>query len=103
MQVQVMKIQTHLPDDIHAFRYVKNSHYIELEDSNKNVIKLVAKSMVKGVCTKCNETIWAETRSGLMRCPHCVSNVKWVWGKAQLVFVPEEESEFTSPIVGEEE
>lgn len=92
-----MKIRTNLPPEVHGFRYVVNSHFIELEDDKGNTIRLKAKSMLKGTCQLCGGSVLVESRIGSMRCPHCGGEVEWVWGKAQLSFVPEAESDFVSP------
>lgn len=77
--------------------YVRNHHFIELTDEQGNTIRLIAKSMIRGLCKTCGQTIYAETRSGAMTCPHCFGAVGWVWGKAQISFVPEDESSFSMP------
>jgi hypothetical protein len=92
-----MIVRTSLPSSIRSFKYVKNHHYIELEDEHGNKIRLIAMSLLKGTCTHCNNDVYVKTRIGAMTCPHClVASVNWVWGDAQLSFVPEKESAFVS-------
>jgi len=93
-----IEFRTHLPKEMGSVKYVRNHHYIEFTDADGNVLKLVAKSLVKGKCSSsgCAGEIFVESRLGSMICPHCQSAVNWVWGKAQLSFVPEIEARFSS-------
>jgi len=88
-------LHTHVPDWVKGFRYVKNHHFIELEDKHGNVHRLAALSLIKGVCTACGGEVFVRSRLGAMVCPHCAcGEMNWVWGTAQLSFVPELESNF---------
>ena len=71
-------------------------HYLEFIDADGNIVRLAAKSLLKGECHDCLQTIYVETRMGTMTCPHCHGRVIWQWGKAQLSFVPAQEEKFTS-------
>lgn len=83
-----------LPPGIKGVRYVKNHHFIELEDDKGNKTKLNASALLVGSCTDCKETCFAATNSGNMTCTHCGGPVKWAWSRPQLSFIPEHESQF---------
>jgi hypothetical protein len=83
-----------LPPGIKAVRYVKNHHFIELEDDKGNKTKLNASALLVGSCTSCKETCFAASNQGSMTCTHCGGAVKWAWSRPQLSFIPEHESEF---------
>jgi len=89
-----VKITTNLPDDVHGIVYVKNTHFIELEDDKGNRTKLNASGLLIGQCQECKERVVALTNQGKMTCTHCGSAVKWAWTRPQLAFVPEHESKF---------
>lgn len=89
-------VYIHLPPEIKRFTYVRNHHYIELTDAHGHTLRLVAKSLIKGVCRSCSHEVLVESRIGDMACPHCRGPMEWVWGKAQLHFAPETEATFTS-------
>lgn len=92
-----LEVRAVLPREIRSFLYVRNHHYIELTDAEGHTIKLVAKSMIRGDCKACSQPVYVESRIGAMTCPHCFGSIGWVWGKAQMAFVPEVESEFITP------
>ena len=45
-----MKIHTNLPENIRGIKYYKNSHYIELEDVEGRIHKVVATDLLRGRC-----------------------------------------------------
>ena len=97
----MMKIYTHLPDEIKMFTYAKNHHFIELTDTNGNIAKLNADSVLVGQCLSCGAKLIAFSNMGEMSCTHCGStNTKWLWANPQLSFIPEKESAFTN-VIGE--
>ncbi len=73
---------------------MKNHHFIELEDSKGNKVKLNASGLLVGNCTECEMQVFAISNSGHMACTHCGGAVKWAWSKPQLSFIAEHESEF---------
>ena len=89
-----MLIETNLPEQIHGFQYVKNSHYIRLTDDKKREIKLYAKKILRGECPQCKLALYSDGELAGMKCPRCQTPMRWVWGKEQLSFIPDEESEF---------
>ena len=74
--------------------YVSNHHYVELEGPDGETVQLPAQSLVKGECMECKQVIYVETRMGEMKCPHCLGEVSWVWGRARLAFIADSESAF---------
>lgn len=89
-----MKIETSLPDEINAFQYVKNSHYIKMQDNEKREIKLCAKQVMRGECPKCRYSYYTEMPPQDEHCPRCLTAMTWAWGRAQISFIPEDESDF---------
>lgn len=92
-----MKHNVNLPDEVKRFTYVKNHHWIELEDTQGNVTKLTPTALMMGKCKVCTEVNIALYRMGEMRCTYCGSEVEWAWSRPQLAFVPEKESDFMPP------
>lgn len=92
-----MKFRTSLPREVHAVTYVKNSHYIELEDDDGNRTKLDASGVVKYECSGCKFMFLAFENHGDIKCPLCGVNgaAKPQWYVPQLSFVPEKPSTFT--------
>jgi hypothetical protein len=93
-----MKVITCLPAKIKAFSYVKNHHYVALEDVHGNKTKLNATGILVGDCVECKEKCLALSHQGNMNCTHCGGVVKWAWHKPQLAFIPENESMFKEGI-----
>lgn len=91
-----MKIQTKLPKQVHAMCYVKNSHFIELEDDDGNKTKVNATGVVRYDCTACKYTFLAFENNGEISCPLCQAKgaAKPKWYVPQLSFVPEKKSDF---------
>ena len=91
-----MKISTNLPPHVHGVTYVKNTHFIELEDDEGNRTHINATSIVKYECKDCKFIFFALSNHGTISCPLC--GVKEcaipVWYEPQLSFVPEKPSKF---------
>ena len=96
VQVGSMKLAADLPHHVHTMKYVKNHHYIELEDKAGNKHKVLATGLLKGECQACHYVFYSDTNRGDIRCPACyVTKVVWTLGKLQLCFIPEIESGFS--------
>ncbi len=91
---EIQNVKASLPSTVRRFTWVRNHHYVEMEDESGHTVKLHAGGVLRGECTKCHSVIFATTHQGAMICPHCLSPVKWQWSKIQLAFLPEEESKF---------
>lgn len=91
-----MKLQTNLPPRVHALAYVKNSHFLEIEDDDGNRTKVSATGIVKYECTGCKFKFFVLTNHGEISCPLCRQNgaAKPQWMTPQLSFVPEKQSDF---------
>lgn len=91
-----MKIKTKLPKQVHALSYVKNSHFIELEDDDGNKTKVNATGVVRYDCIACKYTFLAFENNGEISCPVCraIGAAKPKWYVPQLSFVPEKPSTF---------
>lgn len=93
----MMKIATHLPDEIHSFTYVKNSHWIELEDDNGHKSKLLDNALMRYSCPGCQFMCLTPSNSGPIDCPVCRSSMRQEWNRVQTCFVPEAETFFHMP------
>lgn len=93
---QKMKIRFDLPKDIHGVRYVVNSHFMEIEDKDGHVARLLPTGLVKYRCEDCGEEFMMTSNHGDLTCPICGARgqAKPCWGRVQLSFVPENESDF---------
>lgn len=89
-----MNISANLPNSVHGMRFVKNHHFVELQDVDGNKIVLDATTILLGDCTACAQRVAAFTNMGAMACTHCGEAVKWRYVKPQLAFVAENESQF---------
>lgn len=87
-------VRASLPKGIRSFTWVRNHHYVELEDANGNRVKLNADAVLIGECEACKERCIALSNTGAMMCTHCGGCVRWAWSKPQLAFIPEQESKF---------
>ena len=94
-----MRVETNLPDEVHTFTYVKNSHYIKLTDRDGRSLKLIPASLRQGKCKNCPAVFYMESNFGDdIGCPSCgAKEIEWSWGGVQLCFVPEAESDFQPP------
>lgn len=92
---RIAGVSANLPPNIRAFTWVRNHHYVKLEDEQGNEVKLHAGGLLRGVCVSASQhVVFAATHEGAMICPHCLSAVKWQWTKPQIAFVPEHEATF---------
>lgn len=96
-------IATHLPEGVHGVKYVKNHHYIELIDSEGRVIKINATGIILYLCIECDEHFFMLSNKA-NGCPVCGEHgqVKNVWLKPQLAFIPEQPSDFRGGFAGTE-
>ncbi len=90
----IAAVTAKVPTSVRSFKWVRNHHYVEVEDEDGNKTKLHAGGMLRGVCTKCAEINYAATNQGAMVCTHCLAPVKWQWTKPQIAFIPEHEAQF---------
>jgi|SRR6185369_15689979 len=93
-----MKLSADLPHEtIRSLVYVKNHHYIELEDHKGNRTKLNATALNVGVCQLCHAMV--ATDRGVdpdTPCMHCKGKMTWKWSRPQLAFVAEKETDFVA-------
>jgi hypothetical protein len=88
-------IRTTLPDGVKGFRYMGNTHYIEIVDKLGHTAKVNATGLVRYDCTKCDGMFFMVSNHGDLQCPTCgqIGSAKPTWVVPQLSFVPEEVSE----------
>lgn len=89
-----MKIQTNLPESVHSLQYVKNHHWIELEDTQGRKIRLHDNGLVRYECPGCKFFCLTASNSGKLGCPVCRTVMVQQWQRMQVCFVPEQESDF---------
>lgn len=109
MQTRQVKVTYEGP--ARSFKYVKNHHYIELEDADGHRIRLVARTLMKVECVnpECTSTLLIDWKPGAQEstlgvpamCLHCGSSMEYSWGRGQLTFVPEGESAYQDPHTGD--
>lgn len=92
--LHIASVKTFMPPSVRAVKWVRNHHFIELEDEHGNATKLLAGGVLLGECAACQAACIALQNNGKMRCTHCGGAVKWQWAKPQLAFIPEHESQF---------
>ena len=98
-----MKICTNLPHEIHSLTYVKNHHWIELEDTKGRKTKLHDNGLLRYECPGCKFFCFTPHNNGTLLCPVCKgTDMVQQWQRIQVCFVPENESDFKMPKKGEE-
>jgi hypothetical protein len=106
-----MQFTYKMPDDVRGVRYVANHHYVELEDKQGRKSKMPATAVLKCVCIgeHCGAVFFVSSNMGSLNCPHCGGPTTKIWGKMQIGFIPEDESDFQTgmtsdlPDFGDEE
>jgi len=89
-----MKFSYALPHNVKGVRYVTNHHFVELEDHKSRKLHLSASGLMRHSCQACHHHWWTESNMCSF-CPSCGSrDVEKTWGRIQLAFVPEQETEF---------
>lgn len=97
-----MRISTNLPAAIHSLMYVKNSHWIELEDHDGRRTRLFDNALMRYTCRACAFLCLCPSNAGPLRCPLCGQTLDQEWQRVQVCFVPEDESDFHMPQAAEE-
>ncbi len=91
---RIVSVSASLPSTVRSFTWVRNHHYVQLEDEKGNTIKLHAGGVLRGECTECKAISFCTRHEGAMVCPHCLGKMSWEWSKIQLAFLPEHEAQF---------
>ena len=89
-------IRTQFPPGVKGFKYMGNSHFIELVDKEGGVIRANATGLVRYDCATCKSAFFMMSNHGDLSCPSCrtIGSAKPMWVTPQLSFVPEEPSDF---------
>ena len=87
-------LKTSLPECVVGVTYAENNHHITLINRLGEEVKLDATGLVKYACGKCSNVFYAASNHGSMKCPLCGGPMTTEWGKLQICFVPEKETEF---------
>lgn len=98
-----MRVRTNLPDSVHSFTYVKNSHWIELEDTQGTKHKLLDNALLRFDCTECDFFFLTAHNPGNLHCPVCKAAMSQKWQRMQVCFIPEQETTFHMPQTMEDE
>jgi hypothetical protein len=98
-------VRTRFPEGVKGFKYMGNSHFIELVDKDGHVVKANATGLVRYDCAHCSGVFFMMSNHGDLSCPECrkSSSAKPTWVVPQLSFVPEEQSDFHGGFAHEEE
>ena len=93
---EMVKFTYNMPDEVKWVRYEPNTHFVELEDKQGNRTKMPATAILKCVClaAHCREIFFVSSNMGALRCPICGGETAKIWGKMQVSFIPEDESDF---------
>ncbi len=91
-----MNVSAKLPDEVRSFRFVKNHHYVALEDADGNKMQLDAATIMLCDCVDaaCAQRFAVFTNTGAMVCPHCKGPARGRYVRPQLAFIAESESQF---------
>lgn len=103
VESEMVKFTYNMPDDVKSVRYEPNTHFVELEDKKGRKTKMPATSILKCVClgAHCREVFYVQSNMGGLLCPICGSETAKIWGKMQVSFIPEDESEFQTGMTGD--
>jgi uncharacterized Zn finger protein (UPF0148 family) len=83
-----------LPEHINTFEYTRNHHFVRLGRKDGSEVKLLAGSKMLYACpNKCMEFL-TESNHGVLKCPLCGDTMTSAWGREQVCFIPEKESDF---------
>ena len=86
-----------LPNTINTFEYTRNHHFIRLSLKDGKSLKLVAQSRMLYFCPAGCLEFLTESNHGEIKCPICGTKMKSKWGKEQVCFVPDDDSDFEFP------
>jgi len=91
-----LDVRTQFPEGVKGFKYMGNSHFIELVDKEGRTVKANATGLVRYDCEKCKDVFFMMSNHGDLSCPACRSmgSAHPTWVVPQLSFVPEEASDF---------
>jgi len=92
-----VSIEAILPESINTFEYTKNHHYIRLSKKEGAALKLIPSDQMLYVCPGGCMDFLTNSNHGTLRCPVCGAKMKSGWGRKQVCFIPERESDFEFP------
>jgi hypothetical protein len=97
--VSIAKVTASVHPDVKRFAWVRNHHFIELEDKDGRHIVLNASGVLVGRCEDCSAKVIAFSHLGHMLCTHCGGGkVAWAWTKPQIAFIPEQANDFAAAL-----
>lgn len=86
-----------LPRVVNTMAYVRNHHFIRFASKDGRELKLIPQGRLEYHCTECTFEMLTGSNFGELKCPVCHSPMKQRWGREQVCFVPEAESDFEFP------
>lgn len=86
-----------LPAEINTFEYTRNHHFIRLARKDGKELKLVPESQLLYYCHACKFEMLTGSNHGNIKCPLCGTLMQSKWGRAQVCFIPEGETDFEFP------
>jgi len=89
-----LEVSAMIPDGVNRFEYVRNHHYIKLARKDGREIKLIPEGRLRYYCEACTFDMITNSNHGELKCPVCGTKMVSQWGKEQICFIPEKESDF---------
>ena len=87
-------ITTDIPGEVKSFHYVRNHHYLKLQDREGNEALLLEYGVIMYSCEACGFRWWSEENRAAV-CPCCCcEEIKQQWVSPQVALLPEKESGF---------
>ena len=86
-----------LPAGINTFEYTRNHHFIRFAKKDGTEVKLIPESRMLYSCPAGCVDFLTSSNHGPLKCPICGMPMQSKWGKEQVCFVPEEETDFEFP------
>jgi len=97
MSINEIEVTAVLPASVNTFEYTRNHHFIRFAKKDGTHIKLVPESRMLYSCPiGCIEFL-TDSNHGDLKCPICGGPMKSSWGKEQVCFVPEKDTDFEFP------
>ena len=86
-----------LPEEVNTFEYTRNHHFIRFAKKDGTQLKLIPASQMLYSCPAGCVDFLTDSNHGPLKCPICGTAMVSKWGKEQVCFIPEEETDFEFP------
>ena len=92
-----LEVTAVLPVGVNTIEYTRNHHFIRFAKKDGTQVKLIPESQMLYCCPEGCVEFFTSSNHGPLKCPICGVIMKSKWGKEQVCFVPDGESEFEFP------